>query len=249
MKKNIIISLIIFAIFWIVNLLTISIYKNYDALLISNEHLFFISPLFFLIWFHGTKKIFKNLKLEYRLPLLRTIIWIPVVLLDILLRFDGFGFYEEYPIYFLWLNNEILLPISVLPIKINNLIESSFLRSVVLYTDTILIFGFLEILILKIAKKITSYIMDLLKYMNNRHDFEVVLITFNSSTKTPKDCLESENYWKLIGQKGHVLVKHGKLNNERVLVKFDKDLYGFGLINHNEVENTLWILESDLQKK
>ena len=85
--------------------------------------------------------------------------------------------------------------------------------------------------------------------MNDSHDFEVVLITFNGLTETPKDCLEAENYWKLIGQKGRVLIKHGKLNNERVLVKFDKDLNSFGLINHNLVENTLWILESDLLKK
>jgi len=160
MKKNIAISISILVIFWIINGLTIILYKKLNLYLSVPNYWIMLSPFVFLAWFHGTKGIFRKLSLEYRLPFLRTLIWIPVVLLDIVIQFDSKNLIAEFPSYFLFTNNEILLPISTLPVMTNNIIESFFLKSVILYVDTIVIFGLLEIFIIKIAKKVTTLIVE-----------------------------------------------------------------------------------------
>jgi hypothetical protein len=72
----------------------------------------------------------------------------------------------------------------------------------------------------------------------------VVLKSFNGSLLAPQDVKPEENYWLLIGYKAVVEVAN---NTNRVLIKFERDLSSLGLINHNEVPNTLWILISDLK--
>ena len=77
--------------------------------------------------------------------------------------------------------------------------------------------------------------------MNRR----VVLTSFNGSFAAPGDCRPSENYWLLIGQGGTALAP--KNERSRVLVRFDVSVQGLGLHCHNPVENTLLVLEADLQ--
>jgi len=72
----------------------------------------------------------------------------------------------------------------------------------------------------------------------------VVLKSFKGSLVAPQDIKAEENYWQLIGGKAVVDVVN---NTDRVLIKFERDLSGLGLANHNETPNSLWILISDLK--
>ena len=82
----------------------------------------------------------------------------------------------------------------------------------------------------------------------------VRLVTFNGINKPKFNTLAQENYWILIGETGVVVksptettiyASFSKL--PRVLVNFKKDMSGCGLIAHNEIENSLWILITDLE--
>lgn len=73
----------------------------------------------------------------------------------------------------------------------------------------------------------------------------VKLGTFNGTLKPEENCPSNENYWKLIGCIGKIVKEPNE--RSRVLVKFEKDVQLFGLECHNEFENSLWILESDLK--
>lgn len=73
----------------------------------------------------------------------------------------------------------------------------------------------------------------------------VRLKSFNGSIDTPEACNPGDNYWLLIGHTGAVIAQsHQK---QRVLVKFDLPVSSFGLCCHNEAENSLFILEADLE--
>ena len=74
---------------------------------------------------------------------------------------------------------------------------------------------------------------------------KVKLIKFNKTVNTPADCDEQENYWSLIGGNG-VVVKPEN-SHKRVLVQFEDHHKLEKLHCHNEVENSLWILSSDLK--
>jgi len=72
----------------------------------------------------------------------------------------------------------------------------------------------------------------------------VVLKSFKGSLVAPQDIKSEENYWLLIGSKAVVEVAN---NSDQVLIKFERDLSGLGLVNHDELPNSLWILISDLK--
>ena len=72
----------------------------------------------------------------------------------------------------------------------------------------------------------------------------VRLESFNGSVAAPEDGKPEENYWALIGQTGKVVAPKNK--KQRLLVKFDVSVTSFGLHCHNEIDNSLFILESDL---
>lgn len=74
---------------------------------------------------------------------------------------------------------------------------------------------------------------------------KVKIKSFNNTTSTPNDCDFRENYWSLIGEKGTIV----KPINERsrFLVQIDDSSKLVGLHCHNEIENSLWLLESDLE--
>ena len=74
---------------------------------------------------------------------------------------------------------------------------------------------------------------------------KVKLNKFNGTIDTPKDCDKSENYWSLIGETGTVI--QAKNNRSRVLIQFENIEKLEKLHCHNEVENSLWILESDVE--
>ncbi|MEJ2158037.1 MAG: hypothetical protein P8X96_22125 [Desulfobacteraceae bacterium] len=83
----------------------------------------------------------------------------------------------------------------------------------------------------------------------------VKLISFNGTIEAESDCLPSENYWKLIGYKGQIVqapdIKgiYAPFSEEpRLLVQFAENVKAFGSECHNKVENSLWILESDLSE-
>jgi hypothetical protein len=75
--------------------------------------------------------------------------------------------------------------------------------------------------------------------------YRVVLRSFNGTFSPPKDCSPDENYWALIGEIGTIIeVKNAR---NRVLVKFDVSVVDRGLQCHNQIPNSLLILESDLE--
>jgi hypothetical protein len=84
---------------------------------------------------------------------------------------------------------------------------------------------------------------------------KVKLVKFNGKTKSQKTSDNSEAYWKLIGETGIVQQDPQEGNiyahfseRPRVLVKFNTDLLAsYGLTTHNNINNSLWILVSDLE--
>ena len=74
---------------------------------------------------------------------------------------------------------------------------------------------------------------------------KVILRTFNGTSVSPVEYSPDENYWALIGETGKVV--EPKNSRARVLVQFDASVAGYGLHCHNEVPNSLYILESDLE--
>lgn len=84
---------------------------------------------------------------------------------------------------------------------------------------------------------------------------KVKLISFNGTTSPQNIQDEAENYWKLIGETGAVMQDPQEKSvfahfskKPRVLMQFDKDIAStYGLIAHNNIENSLWILVSDLK--
>ncbi len=74
---------------------------------------------------------------------------------------------------------------------------------------------------------------------------KVKLKTFNGDSDAPEKCDPSENYWALIGRTG----TKAKLENDRfrVLIQFDDQVSGLGLHFHNDIQNSLLILTSDLE--
>ena len=82
----------------------------------------------------------------------------------------------------------------------------------------------------------------------------VVLVSFLGTTEAPKHTRAHENFWMLIGTPGVIVDDSVPTWQEpnakaprRVLVKFLSKLDGLGLANHNPIQDSLWILESDLQ--
>ena len=71
------------------------------------------------------------------------------------------------------------------------------------------------------------------------------LATFNGDSKSPDDCVQSENYWLLIGKTG-IIVK-SENNNSRVLVQFDEQVSSLDLHCHNKISNSLLIKITDLE--
>ena len=82
---------------------------------------------------------------------------------------------------------------------------------------------------------------------------KVTLVTLNGSKSPPEDVWDHENHWRLIGQTGTVVNDNasGSFRSQdgfpRMLVQFEPDLTAMGLENHNEIDNSLWIREADLQ--
>lgn len=90
--------------------------------------------------------------------------------------------------------------------------------------------------------------------MNFKVDDTVKLKTFNGCMAPIHQTYENENYWKLIGHEG-IIIKDpcedtlfaSFTKEKRLCVKFKVDLSSLGLINHNNVSNSLWILKTDLE--
>jgi hypothetical protein len=74
---------------------------------------------------------------------------------------------------------------------------------------------------------------------------KVLLKSFNGSLTAPKGTKSEENYWSLIGHRGEVVAP--KNARGRILVKFDIPVKLLDIACHNEIENSLYILESDLE--
>lgn len=74
----------------------------------------------------------------------------------------------------------------------------------------------------------------------------VKLRTFLGTLTPLKKIEESENYWKLIGERGKV-INDTEFNDGRVLVLFDTNLNELGVEGHNPIDNSLWIKKSDLE--
>jgi len=84
----------------------------------------------------------------------------------------------------------------------------------------------------------------------------VRLTTFNGARRWNErgEVYQPEDYWKLIGESGTIVQDPSEVSmyasfsdQPRVLVKFDKSVAAHGLICHNPVPNSLWILVTDLE--
>jgi acetylornithine/N-succinyldiaminopimelate aminotransferase len=87
-----------------------------------------------------------------------------------------------------------------------------------------------------------------------RANEKVKLKTFNRKLHSDGFVEDSEDYWKLIGDIGVVqqdpqeVTIYASFSKEpRVLVKFKKSLESLGLISHNNIKNSLWIMVDDLE--
>jgi hypothetical protein len=82
----------------------------------------------------------------------------------------------------------------------------------------------------------------------------VRLKTFNGQKRPNEEVDEKENYWKLIDKLG-IIEKDPKERSifasfsiePRILVRFENDVKSLNLECHNAIENSLWILVSDLE--
>lgn len=74
---------------------------------------------------------------------------------------------------------------------------------------------------------------------------QVKLKSFNGTAAAPQNCKPDENYWLLIGQTGEIIAPANE--HHRVQVRFEKLISSFGLHCHNEIPNSLLILETDLE--
>ncbi|MEJ2755023.1 MAG: hypothetical protein P8104_04105 [Gammaproteobacteria bacterium] len=81
----------------------------------------------------------------------------------------------------------------------------------------------------------------------------VKLISFHGEVKSSEPVETAENFWVLVGQEGEVVSEQLKVHpafqdkGKRAIIKFDQSLSGFGLANHNDEANSLWIFISDLE--
>ncbi|ASE51499.1 MULTISPECIES: hypothetical protein [Stenotrophomonas] len=81
---------------------------------------------------------------------------------------------------------------------------------------------------------------------------KVLLATFLGSKHPPDDVRPSEDYWRLIGTNGTIVLEESQTSMARhqrglrVLVQFPESIRGMGLVCHNEVPDSLWIFVSDL---
>ena len=82
---------------------------------------------------------------------------------------------------------------------------------------------------------------------------KVKLRTFNGTLIPDDDCPAHENYWKLIGYIGSIVKDPNEKTlyasfsaKPRLLVQFEEDVSSLGLECHNNIKNSLWILETDL---
>jgi hypothetical protein len=74
---------------------------------------------------------------------------------------------------------------------------------------------------------------------------KVILRSFNGTLSPSAERIPGENYWRLIGESGTVIEAPNARN--RVLVKFDKAVSERGLVCHNPVPDSLYILATDLE--
>ncbi len=84
---------------------------------------------------------------------------------------------------------------------------------------------------------------------------KVKLITFEGITTAPNGCAPENNYWKLIGKEGRVVLdpfkccKDDRYRDERKLwVSFDVSLESLGLSAHQKKQNSLWLFVTDLHE-
>jgi len=91
-----------------------------------------------------------------------------------------------------------------------------------------------------------------------KNEFElgsrVQLASFHGKIESPEPVTPDENFWKLVGEQGEIISKNLKAHpafpdkGKRALVKFDKNMSDLGLVNHNQVPNSIWIFISDLEQ-
>jgi hypothetical protein len=84
---------------------------------------------------------------------------------------------------------------------------------------------------------------------------KVRLMTFEGLSTAPWGCAPEENYWKLIGSEGRLILdpfkccKDDRYSDERkLLVVFDISFKSLGLCAHQKNENSLWVSVTDLSE-
>ena len=139
----------------LINLISLLIDSIYDLKWLNgfSIHSFLTFPMIWGVSIYISLRIFKNLPLFLRQPLLRIILWSPLIFLDII---DDRTGYSETPSYLLYLFNDGLLPMSSLLLEPLNHIENFQYR--LIYSNFALWIGFamIQVLILFGAERIVK---------------------------------------------------------------------------------------------
>lgn len=82
--------------------------------------------------------------------------------------------------------------------------------------------------------------------MKIKKNTSLKLKTFLGKCHSPDDIDISNDFWKLISQKG-IVIEDKLADEERVLVLFDTNLDDFQLAIHNPIKNSLMTKKCDLE--
>ena len=146
-KKEIIFITSALLLLILINLISLLVDSIYELKCLNgfSIHSFLTLPLIWGVSIYISLRTFKKLPLFLRQPLLRIILWSPLIFLDII---DDRTSISEAPSYLLYLFNDALLPISSLLLEPLNHIENFQYR--LIYSNFTLWIGFalIQVLIL-----------------------------------------------------------------------------------------------------
>lgn len=98
----------------------------------------------------------KRIPYYWKLPFFRVLLWTPIIILDIWMRTRDSNFAAEYPSYFLYLNNEGLLPFTNILSHIGDSWENEPIRISYMYFMYLIGFAIIQAGILRIAFSIAK---------------------------------------------------------------------------------------------
>jgi hypothetical protein len=158
--------------------LTLQVFNLLGELILSLSYLhsdivwrwgtFGLFPIFFVLNYLIVTSYFQNKRRpENYFIYTRTFFWTIVILIDILVKMNVGDNIGEHPIYFLYLNNTILIPLTILPIKLLTT-DNELLRKLNGYFTFIILTGAIEFSIIKFGHRLKTIINERGRISNNQ---------------------------------------------------------------------------------